>query len=212
MESILYGSLDVQYGTSCPGVTQRRLVRLARQHQDELLFLLVGVGAGDEQRIGLCPGILDAVQAGEFRFGRAPRLAGGVLRARLPAQREQDMARTPAGRGTGTLQMRLASPSNQRFEARGHSLRSSSDRFLVRQAKDAGIARMREELKGANLWRVHQAKETSLIYSTCCHTFRATGITTYLKSGGTLDMLSRSRLYDRTKDEISLDEVERIKF
>jgi len=32
-----------------------------------------------------------------------------------------------------------------------------------------------------------RAKEASLPYSTCCHTFRGTGITTYLKSGGTLE-------------------------
>jgi integrase len=31
-----------------------------------------------------------------------------------------------------------------------------------------------------------RAKAASLPYSTCCHTFRATGITTYLKNGGTL--------------------------
>jgi hypothetical protein len=62
------------------------------QHQDELLILLIGAGAGDEQRVGLCPGVLAAVWAGEFRFARAPRLEGRVLRARLPAQREQDMA------------------------------------------------------------------------------------------------------------------------
>jgi integrase/recombinase XerD len=58
-------------------------------------------------------------------------------------------------------------------------------------------------------------------YSTCCHTFRATGITAYLKNGGTLEHVQQipahqsprtTKLYDRTKDEISLDEVERIKF
>jgi len=51
------------------------------------------------------------------------------------------------------------------------------------------------------------------------HTFRATGITAYLKNGGTLEnaaaMANHSstrttQLYDRRRDEISLDEVERI--
>ena len=32
-----------------------------------------------------------------------------------------------------------------------------------------------------------QAKLAGLPYSTCCHTFRATGITTYLQNGGTLE-------------------------
>jgi site-specific recombinase XerD len=52
------------------------------------------------------------------------------------------------------------------------------------------------------------------------HTFRATGITAYLKSGGALEnaaaMANHSstrttQLYDRRSDDISLDEVERIK-
>ena len=66
-----------------------------------------------------------------------------------------------------------------------------------------------------------RAKEAALPYSTCCHTFRATGITTYLQNGGTLEHAQQiaahqsprtTKLYDRTKDQISLDEVEQIKF
>jgi integrase len=53
-----------------------------------------------------------------------------------------------------------------------------------------------------------------------CHTFRATGITAYLEAGGTLEnaqaMVAHesprtTKLYDRTGDEITLDEVERIR-
>ena len=52
-----------------------------------------------------------------------------------------------------------------------------------------------------------------------CHTFRATGITTYLLNGGTIEGAQAiaahesprtTKLYDRTTDEITLDEVERI--
>ena len=52
------------------------------------------------------------------------------------------------------------------------------------------------------------------------HTFRATGITAYLKSGGTLENAAAmanhastrtTQLYDRRRDEISLDEVERVR-
>ena len=32
-----------------------------------------------------------------------------------------------------------------------------------------------------------RAKAAALPYSTCCHKFRATGITTYLENGGTLE-------------------------
>jgi integrase/recombinase XerD len=65
-----------------------------------------------------------------------------------------------------------------------------------------------------------RAKEAGLPFSTCCHTFRATGITTYLQNGGTLEHAQTlanhesprtTKLYDRTREELSLDEVERIK-
>jgi integrase len=51
------------------------------------------------------------------------------------------------------------------------------------------------------------------------HSFRATGITAYLKNGGTLEKAAAmanhastrtTQLYDRRSDEMSLDEVERI--
>jgi site-specific recombinase XerD len=51
------------------------------------------------------------------------------------------------------------------------------------------------------------------------HSFRATGITAYLKNGGTLEKVAAmanhastrtTQLYDRRRDEVSLDEVERI--
>ena len=48
-----------------------------------------------------------------------------------------------------------------------------------------------------------------------CHVFRATGITAYLEAGAMLEnaraMPARTtKLYDRTGDETTLDEVERI--
>ncbi|MGH9398175.1 MAG: tyrosine-type recombinase/integrase [Terriglobia bacterium] len=64
-----------------------------------------------------------------------------------------------------------------------------------------------------------RARAAGLPPSTCCHTFRATGITAYLSNGGTLENAQAiaahesprtTKLYDRTNDEITLDEVERI--
>jgi len=52
-----------------------------------------------------------------------------------------------------------------------------------------------------------RAKAAALPYS-CCHTFRATGITTYLQNGGTLEHAQTiathesprtAKLYDRTR-------------
>jgi integrase/recombinase XerD len=65
-----------------------------------------------------------------------------------------------------------------------------------------------------------RAKGAALPYSTCCHTFRASGITTYLQNGGTLEHAQAianhesprtTKLYDRTREELSFEEVERIR-
>ena len=64
-----------------------------------------------------------------------------------------------------------------------------------------------------------RAVAAGLSATTCCHTFRATGITAYLSNGGTLEHAQRiaghaspktTKLYDRTADAVSLDEIERI--
>ena len=55
-----------------------------------------------------------------------------------------------------------------------------------------------------------RAKDAGLPASTCCHTFRATGITAYLETGGTIENAQAiaahesprtTKLYDRTTDE-----------
>ncbi len=64
-----------------------------------------------------------------------------------------------------------------------------------------------------------RVKHARLGADTNCHTFRATGITAYLLNGGTIENAQAiaahesprtTKLYDRTSDEITLDEVERI--
>ena len=72
-----------------------------------------------------------------------------------------------------------------------------------------------------DVWRMirRRAADASLHAKIGCHTFRATGITAYLEAGGTLENAQAmavhesprtTKLYDRTGDEITLDEVERI--
>jgi len=65
-----------------------------------------------------------------------------------------------------------------------------------------------------------RAAAAALPYSPCCHTFRATGITAYLENGGSLEHAQTianhesprtTKLYDRTRDELSADEIERIR-
>jgi site-specific recombinase XerD len=70
-------------------------------------------------------------------------------------------------------------------------------------------------------WRMvrRRAAELGSKVKVGCHTFRATGITAYLEAGGTLENAQAmaahesprtTKLYDRTGDTITLDEVERI--
>jgi integrase/recombinase XerD len=64
-----------------------------------------------------------------------------------------------------------------------------------------------------------RARAAGLPADICNHTFRATGITAYLDNGGTIENAQAiaahesprtTKLYDRTSDQITLDEVERI--
>ena len=64
-----------------------------------------------------------------------------------------------------------------------------------------------------------RARSAGLPDSTCCHTFRATGITAYLQNGGTLEKAQQianhesprtTKLYDRSSDVLTLEEIERI--
>lgn len=84
----------------------------------------------------------------------------------------------------------------------------------------------RGELTGRRLHRTEallmikrRARQAGIAGDIYCHTFRATGITAYLGNGGTLENAQRiaahesprtTSLYDRTGDEVSLDEIERI--
>lgn len=64
-----------------------------------------------------------------------------------------------------------------------------------------------------------RADDAQLLTKIGCHSFRATGITEYLRNGGKLEVAQQmanhesartTGLYDRRRDQVSLDEVERI--
>jgi site-specific recombinase XerD len=72
-----------------------------------------------------------------------------------------------------------------------------------------------------DVWRMvrRRAADADIETPIGCHTFRATGITDYLKNGGRVEVAQRmaghsnaktTGLYDRRNDDVSLDEVERI--
>ena len=64
-----------------------------------------------------------------------------------------------------------------------------------------------------------RARKAGLPAEICAHSFRGTGITEYLRNGGDLEVAARiaghestrtTQLYNRLREEISLDEIERI--
>ncbi len=81
----------------------------------------------------------------------------------------------------------------------------------------------RESLPQANVHMMIQrrAKQAGIETKISCHSFRATGITTYLQNGGKLEVAQQmaghesartTGLYDRRNDSVALDEVERISY
>ena len=106
-----------------------------------------------------------------------------VRSASIGEERDAPLFRTARGR-TGEL--------NERSMSRSDVLR-----MVKRRVRDAGLP---PEI--------------------CNHTFRATGITNYLQHGGTLETAAQiaghastrtTQLYNRTDEELSLDEIERIR-
>jgi integrase len=66
----------------------------------------------------------------------------------------------------------------------------------------------------------HRALAAGLPASTCCHTFRATGITTFIQNGGSLEharyianhaSTDTTKLYDRTSDTVTAQEIEKVR-
>jgi len=98
---------------------------------------------------------------------------------------------------------------NEYVEAAG--LRSGQP--LFQSVISAGTAVTGRALNRYNAW-------AAILAPVGCHTWRATGITNYLENDGRLEHAQQmaghesprtTKLYDRTKDEITLSEVERIR-
>ena len=91
---------------------------------------------------------------------------------------------------------------------------------LFRTVDSRRALTLRRMLRGDVLRMIkRRAKAAGLATRVCCHTFRATGITAYLQNGGQLEHAQRiaahnsiqtTKLYDRTADALSLDEIEKI--
>ncbi|MGD0185736.1 MAG: tyrosine-type recombinase/integrase [Roseiarcus sp.] len=131
--------------------------------------------------------------------------------------------------------VRLHEKGGKRHEMPAHhNLEAYLDAYLhaagITDAKKTPLFRSANWHSGAltdsamhrvDVWRMvrRRAKGAGIDAEMCCHTFRATGITAYLDNSGTLENAQAmaahesprtTKLYDRTSDEITLDEVERI--
>ena len=116
---------------------------------------------------------------------------------------------------------RAAQANPRGAQSRTGSLAGDDRGPLFRSARGRTGELNGEAMHRVDAWRMIQrrAGERGLKVKIGCHTFRATGITAYLEAGGTLENAQAmaahesprtTKLYDRTGDEITLDEVERI--
>lgn len=137
----------------------------------------------------------------------------------------------PQGR---RMWFRLHEKGGKRHEVPAHH---NAERYLDEYLEAAGIGdqqkgplfRTVSREKTLTVRRMHRidvlrmikrrAAQAGIATRIGCHTFRATGITCYLLGGGSLEHAQRiaahesartTKLYDRTGDSVSLDEIERI--
>src|SRR3954451_15792437 len=101
------------------------------------------------------------------------------------------------------------------------SIRDDGRAPLFRTARGRSGALTGEPMHRIDAYRMirRRAAEAGFKQKLGCHVFRATGITAYLEAGGTLENAQAmaahesprtTKLYDRTGDKITLDEIERI--
>lgn len=98
---------------------------------------------------------------------------------------------------------------------------SSGNSPIFRTATSNGFGLTNNRLSRQDALRMIKRRAIAAGFSKniCCHTMRATGITAYLENGGTIEHAQiiaghesprTTKLYDRTGDEVTLDEIERI--
>jgi len=103
----------------------------------------------------------------------------------------------------------------------GTGMAADNKAYLFRTARGRTEELTQEPLSQSDAWRMirRRAFAAGILTKIGNHSFRATGITEYLKNGGKLEIAQQmanhesartTGLYDRRDDQVSLDEVERI--
>jgi integrase/recombinase XerD len=108
-------------------------------------------------------------------------------------------------------------------EAASGGIGAELTRMLFRTSRGRRGDVLSEQPMGqADAWRMvrRRALAAGIAAPIGCHTFRATGITAYLLNGGTLEHAQAmaahesprtTKLYDRTRERLTREEVERIR-
>jgi site-specific recombinase XerD len=122
----------------------------------------------------------------------------------------------------------LELPAHHKLEAildeyiHGARLEGQKKQPLFRTARGQKRELTARRMTQADAWRMirRRAADAGIKTAIGCHTFRATGITNYLENDGTLENAQKmaghesartTKLYDRRNDQLTLDEIERIK-
>jgi integrase len=103
----------------------------------------------------------------------------------------------------------------------GAQIATDTKGYLFRTAIGRTKQLSERPMHQADVYRTirRRAEDAGVRTRSGCHSFRATGITEYLRNGGKLDVAQQmanhesvrtTGLYDRRNDQVSLDEVERI--
>ena len=103
----------------------------------------------------------------------------------------------------------------------GAGLSGNPKGFLFRTTEGRSVILTDRPMSQSDVYRMikRRADDAAIKTKIGCHTFRATGITEYLRNGGKLEIAQQmanhesartTGLYDRRNDQVSLDEVERI--
>ena len=105
------------------------------------------------------------------------------------------------------------------IEAAGFQPHPKTPLFRSARGRSGGLTK--NALDRKNAWSMvrRRAAAAGIATSICNHSFRATGITEYLRNAGKVEVAQQmaghsdprtTKLYDRRADEVSLDEVEKI--
>jgi site-specific recombinase XerD len=103
----------------------------------------------------------------------------------------------------------------------GAGIDADTKGYLFRTARGRTQELTENPMSQADVYRMirRRTADAGVLTKIGCHSFRATGITEYLRNGGKLEVAQQmanhesartTGLYDRRNDQVSLDEVERI--